>query len=496
MNKKILKGVVINFIVTLIVGFLSFVVNRNFSRYMGVNELGLMKLFTQMIAYLSLAEMGLSTASAYSLYKPLAEKNYKKISVIISTIDFLYKRVAIIILLFGLLLNPLIPYCIKDYQIDSKIYLLWSLYVLNVSLTYAFSKYSILFIANQEHSFVRIVQGVAKIISQLFQIIIVTKYKSFELFIIVLIIDSLIQYFFYRKHYKKNYPFITSVKEREKNIVNNLFFLFCHKVGGLIVCNTDYIIISVFIDLKTVGIYASYLMINQIIITVISTVTNVINPYIGNFIVKNNSIEIYKLWKRIDILFVYIGLIFTYITFKLINNFIELWLGREFLLSELTVFLLMVNLFISSIRIITEIFKINCGFFNDIHLPIAEGGINLVFSLFLVKKIGINGVIIGTIVSNIVIVYIFKPILVFNRCFAKKAKDYLKIVFKYLLLATISIVVSENIFNYLNLIQTKANWQEYLLLVIIVFLIVAIVTFFVFLLNKEFRENIIILYKR
>lgn len=49
-------------------------------------KLGLMKLFTQLLAYLNLAEMGVAGASAYALYRPLADNNYKEISIVMSTI--------------------------------------------------------------------------------------------------------------------------------------------------------------------------------------------------------------------------------------------------------------------------------------------------------------------------------------------------------------------------------------------------------------------------
>lgn len=45
-----------------------------------------MKLFTQLLAYLNLAEMGVAGASAYALYRPLADNNYKEISIVMSTI--------------------------------------------------------------------------------------------------------------------------------------------------------------------------------------------------------------------------------------------------------------------------------------------------------------------------------------------------------------------------------------------------------------------------
>lgn len=51
-----------------------------------------MKLFSQLMSYLSLVDLGISNASAYALYKPLGEKNNSKINIIVSTIDSFYRK--------------------------------------------------------------------------------------------------------------------------------------------------------------------------------------------------------------------------------------------------------------------------------------------------------------------------------------------------------------------------------------------------------------------
>ena len=80
---KILIELMINFFITIGISVSLFLVNKYFALYLGMENLGLMKLFTQLLAYLNLAEIGLTSASAYALYKHLLEKNYSKISVIL-----------------------------------------------------------------------------------------------------------------------------------------------------------------------------------------------------------------------------------------------------------------------------------------------------------------------------------------------------------------------------------------------------------------------------
>lgn len=160
--KEIYKGIFINLICTVIPCAIGFIVNKYFVDFMGIEYLGLMGLFTQLLAYLGIIEMGLGAASAYALYKPLAEKNYERINIVISTISSLYKKIAIFVLILGLLLIPFLKFFIKDIKITNMIYIYWLLYVINTVLNYFFIIYNILFTANQEYNFVRIVQAITR----------------------------------------------------------------------------------------------------------------------------------------------------------------------------------------------------------------------------------------------------------------------------------------------------------------------------------------------
>ena len=486
------KDIIINLIITIGVSISLFLVNRYFAIYLGIHNLGLMKLFTQMLAYLNLAEMGLASASTYALYRPIAQKNIQHVSIVLNTITLLYNKLFLFILIVGLILNPIIPFFVKDKAMDKMVYLYWSLYVISTALNYTFIKYSVLFIADQKYRFVRLVEGGSRIFCQLVQIFIIIKYKSFLAFIMILIIKSLIQYIFYILHYKKYYKYIIKTEKKDKTITKNLKDLFWHKIAGLIIHNTDLILISKFLSLKMVGIYASYLMIIQMVVTIINIKLNVLKPRVGKFIAEHNKEEIFSYFKKLNIIFLGISILFTFCTYKLIDSFIFLWLGKEFILPKLTIVLIIVNLFIESFRSIVDIFKDGFGFFDDIQLPIAESVINFLISILLIQTIGLNGVIIGTICSNIMIIFIAKPIVVFKRCFYRNINEYIKIYGNYTFLLFISLF-GLNIITKPFIRGNINSWLDWMIYATTISIITGVVLFIVFLLNKEFR-NIIKVY--
>ena len=486
------KEFFINLIFTISISLIGFIQNKYFIEYLGIEVLGILKLFNQLFQYLNIVEMGIGSASAYALYKPLAEKNIDDISKIISTIKNIYNKIAIILFGLGLACIPLLPFFMKMDNFNKSIYLYWILFLINTISTYLYIKYVILFTADQQFIKVKFIQSSSKIFYQILQIIFLMRVSSLYIYIFLLLLDNLTQYIFFKIYYQRKYSYIYTTKERYSGIKSDIKNLFWHKIGGLIVFNTDLILISKLVSIEIVGIYASYMMVFQILKTIINILYSVLTPKIGKYIAQNDKENIYKSFKELNIVFILLGMILIFPTSNLINSFIKLWIGKEFLLGNWTIVLICINYYIDLVRWILEAYKSGFGFFDDIQSPIFEAIINLVFSIILGIKYGLDGIIMGTIISNMLVIMIYRPILVFKRCFDKGVKEYIKIYGNYLILLIISLVL-------LNIatkpfIRTDINtWIDWIIYATTISVITGVVLFIVFLLNKEFR-NIIKIY--
>ena len=84
MKKSRTQNAIFNSSISMIIQVLKIIVsfvNRSFFIYfLGIVYLGLNGLFTSILSMLSLAELGMTTAIAVSLYKPLAENDYSKVN--------------------------------------------------------------------------------------------------------------------------------------------------------------------------------------------------------------------------------------------------------------------------------------------------------------------------------------------------------------------------------------------------------------------------------
>ncbi|MGK3223455.1 hypothetical protein ACCY75_22225, partial [Enterobacter kobei] len=111
---------------------------------------------------------------------------------------------------------------------------------------------------------------------------------------------------------KKEYSYLLDAKflkiddefKKIKDKIKNVFF---HKIGGVLVFNTDYIIISKFLTLSTVTLYSSYMMIFQALVLIVNILGNSVTASVGDFLTKKSIKDKKKLWNSIIILFFYIA---------------------------------------------------------------------------------------------------------------------------------------------------------------------------------------------
>ncbi|EAW5301119.1 TPA: hypothetical protein L6H96_004405, partial [Salmonella enterica subsp. enterica serovar Infantis] len=142
-----------NFKVDLFITFfliaLGFYLRTIFVSKMGADLTGVMLLFTQLTAYLNLAELGIGVAAASLLYKPLSEGDYAKIKYLTLLLSTIYRYISFLVLLIGIVIGFGIYFFIDSVNAVSHVFIYWAFFVINTSLTYSYAKHSTLLTANQ-----------------------------------------------------------------------------------------------------------------------------------------------------------------------------------------------------------------------------------------------------------------------------------------------------------------------------------------------------------
>ena len=468
---------------------MDFVVKTIFIHVLGSEYLGINGLFANIITLLSLADLGVGVAIPYSLYKPLAEKDEKKIRILMKFYKNIYNIIGIVVIIIGLSLIPFLPFIIKDMPDIDGIYLIYSMFVIHSALSYFFVYKKFLIESDQKGYIVSRITFICSISLNIVRVVVLLITKNFILYLFCSIVFVMIQNLWYSHQANKMYPYIKEKndeaisEEDKKEISTNVSALLIYKVGNVITNGTDNIVISKFLGLIPVGIYSNYILITNSLTNVIIQIFNALTASVGNLVVTNNE-RSKNIYEKLNFFCFWIYSLCSVCLFILINPFVKIWLGNDYVLSNLVAFLLALNFYITGMQSVTNSFRTAYGLFYKARFrPIAMVIINIIVSVILVKYAGIAGVLIGTIVSRLLTVAWLDPYVVYKYGFKDSPKAYYKEYIYYLIIFVISCIG----LYYISSLFNMSNILIWIITAIIIFVLYNIIVYILFHKGENFK---------
>ncbi|KRE47900.1 hypothetical protein ASG81_08280 [Paenibacillus sp. Soil522] len=423
---------------------------------LGVEYLGLNSLFSSILQTLSLAELGFGTAMVYSMYKPIAEGDNAKISALLNLYKKIYRFIGCIILAVGLCLSPFLEHLINgSYPNDINLYLLYFIYLGNTVISYFLYAYKqSLLVAYQRNDILSNISTVINFALYVLQVAVLFLFKNYYLYIIILPISTIINNIIVSRIVDKKYPeyvcngSVTS--EDLKEIKKRVGALIGHRLSGTVVRSADNLVISAWLGLTILAMFNNYFIIITAIIGILSIINTAITPVIGNSIIVEEVGKNYRDFNKVFLLYAWLVGWSTIALVVLFQPFMILWMGKNMLFSFSTVILLGVYLYFYLIRQTVLIYKDAAGmWWSDRYKPYAEAITNLILTLTLVNFIGVNGVLISTIISVVLIAIPWETYALFKNYFKlQPIKYYIKFA-TYILITLISGIVTYEICSYI-----------------------------------------------
>lgn len=477
------KNIVFGQIGNLITQLLNFVLRTVFIAHLGDTLNGVNALYTSILSVLSMAELGIGTALNYSLYKPVASKDYETIKSYMRFYKKAYRTIGIVIAAVGLLISPFLPWLVKQPEgialRDLTLY--YYIFLFNtVSSYFVAYKYSLVN-AEQKNYIQTNILTVTKMITVSLQIMVILATGNFYIYLLTAAGVELIQKIFVSIYLDRRYPYLKDKevrrlsKDETGEIASKTKALVFHKVGDVARLQTDSMIISGFINVTITGFVDNYNMVLNSVANVVNIFFNSVLSSFGNLIATESRERQYQLFKvyRFAACWIY-G--FTAVGFSLLlTPFIILWQGESRTLAFTVVICILIDFYFKGERIVLSNFKTAAGVFEqDKYLALIQGIVNLIISIVLVQNIGLVGVYIGTIVSGL-IANITKPVIIYKIILDKPVKGYFHDFIKY-------IAVVATVFALLAGIKTLVMTEITLLSFAEMFVIICIVFNGVFLL--------------
>lgn len=415
---------------------LQFVCRKVFMTRLGAEVLGLNTTATNLLQFLNLAELGIGVAVAFSLYKPLFDRDEKRINEIVSLQGWMYRRIAWIVIGGAVLIGLFFPLIFSKMTLP-----LWYAYasfgvlLLSSLLSYFLNYREILLSADQKEY--KILYSyrlwmLLRLVAQLFMVSYLDNpyiwWLATEAGFAVIATISL------NRMVRRTYPFLRTdvssgrhLRHKYPAIVAKIKQMFFHKISTYVIQQTSPLIIYGFATLTVVAYYGNYLMVVTGAVLVINAMFNGVNAGVGNFLAEGNDGRVIKMFGEVFTARFVVTIVLSALLMCCTTPFVVLWLGAEYVMPMSTLFWMVLVFFINCMRFVPEAFLFGKGMYQDIGAPIAEAILNLGLSVLFGYWWGLDGILAGVSLSAFVIVFMWKPWFLFHTGLGYSVTHFIRI---------------------------------------------------------------------
>lgn len=475
------KVALLFYILNLLLQFFS---RKIFLDYLGSEVLGLNTTAQNLLGFLNLAELGIGSAVAYNLYKPLYENDQKAINEIVSVQGWLYRRIACVVIVGASIIMLFFPLIFAKAQVP-----LWYAYgsfialLVSALLGYFVNYRQIVLSADQkEYRITYSVQGV-KIVKVILQLLAI-RYLSHGYFwwMVLEVIMAFVTSYVLNLNIKKEYPWLKATPSRGgelrylyPSIITKTKQLFFHKIGSFVLTQTSPLIIYAYASLTLVAIYGNYMLIVVGVTMLVNALLNSISAGVGNLVAEGNKLKIKSVFWELTALRMWLASLICFAMYILGHSFISLWVGSEYVLPQPAYIVLILITFISLTRT-HDAFISAYGLFQDIWAPIAEASLNVGLSILLGYYYGLTGILSGVLISQVIIICSWKPYFLYKKGFHDNFVEYIWHYAVYLSLLLVACYVSSFVIeHYINfLVSNFMEWAGFGVIIMAIYAFISL----------------------
>ncbi len=439
-----------NFFFNVIYGFfnkflviiLQFVLRTVVIKVLGEQYIGLNGLFSSILQFLSLAELGFGTALVQSMYEPIAQNDDNTISNILGMYKKFLSIIGFGILFIGMAMIPLIPFLIKDanYPSELNIFLIYFLYLLNTSISYGVLAYrGLLFSAHQKNAEISKVNVVVNVILYSLQIAVVVFCKNYYFLVLLYPVATFLQNLCITRKAKKMFPQYFVGKGQVKycsEIIKKTKALIGQRIYGAIIHSADTITISAFMGLTVTAIYGNYYYIIQGIFSFLDIILLSLLAGIGNNLIVKTREENYKNFADITFLYNWVITVCASCLLSLFQPFMKIWMGEDLLFKEDVMILIVIYFYLWKMKDTIALYKDAKGlWWEDRYRPYICAMVDIILNILLIQKWGVKGVFAATIISDVGISFPWSVRVLYKEYFKDQEINYYKDTLIYVLKA-------------------------------------------------------------
>ncbi len=367
---------------------------------------GLVTSITQLISYLTLVEAGLSGAVVYSLYKPLADDDTLKINAIITAAKNFYFKTGYLFL--GLMIGGAVVYPIfVKTALLSPLEIGVLFIVLGISGILEFftlAKYRALLTADQRTYII----SIASIIQVILNCVIVTVLSYVGLSIVIVrlvaIVSILLRTLLLWLYCKKKYTYLNFSVNPDNSALSKRWDALFFQVIGVVHTGSPVLIITAILSLNDVSIYSIYYVVINGVNAVLGIFSSGLSAGFGDLLARGEKDAFKKAFQQFEYMYYMLITIIYSIMMAAYIPFIRIYTNGSDINYIYPVFaiLITINGFFYSLKTPYGMLTVAAGKYRESRVPITiQAIIQIVGSIILGMFFGLNGVIIGALLSNL-----------------------------------------------------------------------------------------------
>ncbi|CAM5397433.1 Polysaccharide transport protein OS=Lysinibacillus sphaericus OX=1421 GN=LS41612_17405 PE=4 SV=1 [Lysinibacillus sphaericus] len=303
-TRKILLNLFSNVVLQVVTAVMNFILPRLFMTTYGSATNGLVTSIKQFLGYLKIVEAGIGSASVAALYKPLAMNDKEQINGILSATHYFYRRSGMIFVVLVALLAMFYPLLVKeDVSPLTAFYMVLILGISGVWEYFLIGKYYVLLTADQKSYIVFRIQTCLLVVSTMLSLTLLTL--GFSIIIVVgsssilLLLDIL----FLKVYVQKKYPYFNSKVTPNTPAIKKRWDALIHQIASLVVFNTPFMLITIFLGLAEVSVFTVYNMVFNAVTLFISAFSGAMLAAFGDILVKEEKEALQRHFHHFECIF-------------------------------------------------------------------------------------------------------------------------------------------------------------------------------------------------
>jgi O-antigen/teichoic acid export membrane protein len=439
-----------------------------FYDYLGSDVLGLDTTASSLLSFLNLAELGVGGAVGYFLYQPLFDKDRLTINEIVSLQGWIYRRIAYVIMAAAFILMCFFPIIFKGISLPMWYpYATFLVMLFGALLGYFVNYRQCVLTADQKgYKVTRITSGAGLGFKILLVFILPIVPSPFLFYIGTNLAGTIFGSLWLNYVLKKEYPWLRKAElsgrqllKKYPGILKKTSQLFFHQIATFIVFKCSPLIMYAYTSLTSIAYFGNYSIIIDKAKDILGMAFSSSQAAVGNLIASHDRQHALDVFWEMNDSRVCISTSALLILTMITEPFISVWLSSDYLLGHAVLYIMGFNAWLMINRDPVGQYVSGFGLFQDVWAPIVEALINFGVAIFFGRLYGIAGVLLGSTVSNLIIMYGWKPYFLFTRGFRGRPirEYYLPCLYRYIL-AGINVVA----FIYLNKIFKPQHINNFL----------------------------------